>query len=626
MAHESFEDQATAALMNRDFICIKVDREERPDLDQIYQNAHYLLTGRSGGWPLTLFLTPDQKPFYGGTYFPPQTRYNLPGFPDLLPRVAQAYREHRPEIEQQNTELLRNLASAAPVPTPAAALDAQPLEQALSQLVRSFDAEYGGFGGAPKFPRPSEIAFCLRRHAATGDVQARAMATHTLRRIVDGGIYDQLGGGFCRYSVDERWEIPHFEKMLYDNGPLLELLADAWRVSGDERFRRVAEQTVAWLEREMRAPEGGFYSALDADSEHEEGRFYVWTPDEVADLLSAEEYAVLAPHYGLDQPANFEGRHWNLLVAQPLEQVADALDLDMTETRRRFESAQAKLFAARALRVRPGRDDKVLVSWNALMIKGLAQAGRAFGREDWIGLAEQAVDFIRGRMWQNGRLQASWQGSHARLPAYLDDYAFLLNALLALLPARFRSQDLAFARELADALLSHFEDAEHGGFYFTAHDHESLIYRPKSGFDGATPSGNAVAAFALQRLGHLLGEGRYLDAARRTLELFYPQMTAQPAGFMAMLAALEEYLTPPQIVVLRGPAQPLADWQRGLAVAYLPSTLLLALPNELACLPGCLDKPAAEHVNAWLCQGVKCLPAISDKNVLLQVCKADKVG
>ena len=621
MAHESFENAATAALMNRDFICIKVDREERPDLDQVYQNAHYLLTGRSGGWPLTLFLTPDRTPFYGGTYFPPQSRYNLPGFPDLLPRVVQAYREHRQEIEQQNRSLLQNLAATV-APSGHAALDAQPLQQALSQLVRSFDEVNGGFGGAPKFPRPSEIVFCLRRHAASGDQQARAMATHTLRCIVDGGIYDQLGGGFCRYSVDERWEIPHFEKMLYDNGPLLELLADAWRVSGDERFRDVAGQTVAWLEREMRAPEGGFYSALDADSEHEEGKYYVWTPQEVAALLDPAEYAVLAPHYGLDLPANFEGRHWHLIVARPLEQVALDLGLSREEAQRRLASAQARLLAARTRRVPPGRDDKVLVSWNALMIKGLAQAGAAFGQEGWIGMAAQAVDFIRARLWRDGRLQASWQGGQARLPAYLDDYAFLLDALLALLQTRFRSPDLDFARQLAEALLAHFEDAAQGGFHFTAHDHESLIYRPKSGFDGATPSGNAVAAFALQRLGHLLGETRYLAAAQRALELFYPQMAAQPAGFMAMLAALEEHLEPPQIVVLRGPADQLAGWRQALAADYLPATLTIFLPNELAGLPGCLDKPAAEHVNAWVCQGVKCLPVISDKNVLLQVCTA----
>ena len=626
MAHESFEDEATAALINRDFIAIKVDREERPDLDQIYQNAHSLLTGKSGGWPLTLFLTPDQTPFFGGTYFPPQARYNLPGFKELLPKVAQACREHRHDIARQNTELRQSLASSAPALRAGTEPGPAPLVGALSLLEQSFDPVHGGFGGAPKFPRPSEIAFCLRRHAAEGNGPALEMARQTLRKIADGGINDQLGGGFCRYSVDERWLIPHFEKMLYDNGPLLELYADAWRITGDERFRAVAEETVAWLAREMRAPQGGFYSALDADSEHEEGKFYVWTPQEVAAALAADEYAVLSRHYGIDQPANFEGRHWHFHVARPLDQVARELGVALPEARRLLDSARTRLMALRAQRVRSGRDEKILTSWNALAIKGLAHAGSALGREDWIGLAQQAADFIRAELWRDNRLLASWTDGKARLGGYLDDYAFLLDALMELMQARFRPADLAFARELAEALLARFEDRDQGGFHFTAHDHETLIYRPKTGFDNATPSGNAVAAFALQRLGHLLGETRYLAAAERALKLFYPQIAAQPTGFMSFLAVLEEYLEPPQIVILRGPAGQVAAWQQAMAKEYRPTTLVLALPGELENLPGSLGKPATPVVNAWVCQGVKCLPAISDIDTLLQVSKAGKIG
>ena len=626
MAHESFEDEATAALMNREFICIKVDREERPDLDQIYQNAHQLITGRSGGWPLTLFLTPDQTPFYGGTYFPPQARYNLPGFKDLLPRVAQAYRERRQDIARQSASLLQNLSLSAPALSVGVEPDAAPLAAALARLQHSFDPVHGGFGGAPKFPRPSEIVFCLRRHAAEGNQPALEMARQTLRKIADGGINDQLGGGFCRYSVDERWLIPHFEKMLYDNGPLLELYAEAWRCGGDERFRTVAEETVAWLRREMRAPQGGFYSALDADSEHEEGKFYVWTPAQVAAALSADEYAVLSRHYGLDQPANFEGSSWHFYVALPLDQIAREQGMELPEAQRLRGSARTKLMNLRAQRVRPGRDEKVLTGWNALTIKGLAHAGSTFGREDWIGLAQQAADFIRAELWRDNRLLASWKDGTANLGGYLDDYAFLLDALVALLQARFRTADLAFARDLAEALLARFEDRDQGGFYFTAHDHESLIYRPKPGFDNATPSGNAVAAFALQRLGHLLGEARYLAAAERALKLFYPHIAAQPAGFMSFLAVLEEYLEPPQIVILRGPAEQVAAWQQGLAKECRPASLVLALPNGLEGLPACLEKPVSEHVNAWVCQGVKCLPAISDIDVLLRVGKTGKVG
>jgi uncharacterized protein YyaL (SSP411 family) len=616
MAHESFEDEATADLINRDFIAIKVDREERPDLDQIYQSAHTLLTGRSGGWPLTLFLAPDQTPFFGGTYFPPQARYNLPGFKDLLPRVARAYRERRHDIARQNISLRESLASAGPVPQAGTEPGPAPLASALSQLRQSFDPVHGGFGGAPKFPRPGEIAFCLRRHAAEGNGQALEMARQTLRKIADGGINDQLGGGFCRYSVDERWLIPHFEKMLYDNGPLLELYADAWRCGGEERFRAVAEETVEWLVREMRAPEGGFYSALDADSEHEEGKFYVWTPQEVAAALAADEYAVLSRHYGLDQPANFEGSHWHFHVACPLDRVALELGMELAETRRLLDIARTKLMNLRAQRVRPGRDEKILTGWNALAIKGLAHAGCAFGREDWIALAQQAADFIRAELWRGSRLLASWKDGKANLGGYLDDYAFLLDALVELMQARFRTADLAFARELAEALLARFEDRDRGGFYFTAHDHETLISRPKPGFDNATPSGNAVAAFALQRLGHLLGETRYLAAAERALKLFYPQIAAQPTGFMSFLAVLEEYLEPPQIVILRGPAEQVAAWQQVLAKECRPATMLLALPGTLAGLPGSLDKPETPVVNAWVCQGVKCLPVITDLEAL----------
>ncbi|MDO9064336.1 MAG: thioredoxin domain-containing protein, partial [Sulfuricella sp.] len=610
------EDEATAALINRDFIAIKVDREERPDLDQIYQSAHTLLTGRGGGWPLTLFLAPDQTPFFGGTYFPPQARYNLPGFKDLLPRVAQAYRERRHDIARQNISLRESLASAGPAPQAGAEPGPAPLASALSQLRQSFDPVHGGFSGAPKFPRPGEIAFCLRRHAAEGNGQALEMARQTLRKIADGGINDQLGGGFCRYSVDERWLIPHFEKMLYDNGPLLELYADAWRCCGEERFRAVAEETVAWLVREMRAPQGGFYSALDADSEHEEGKFYVWTPQEVAAALAADEYAVLSRHYGLDQPANFEGSHWHFHVALPLDRVALELGMELAEARRLLDCARMKLMELRAQRVRPGRDEKILTGWNALAIKGLAHAGHAFGREDWIDLAQQAADFIRAELWRDSRLLASWKDGKANLGGYLDDYAFLLGALVELMQARFRTADLAFARELAEALLARFEDRDRGGFYFTAHDHETLISRPKPGFDNATPSGNAVAAFALQRLGHLLGETRYLAAAERALKLFYPQIAAQPTGFMSFLAVLEEYLEPPRIVILRGPAEQVAAWQQVLAKECRPATMLLALPGTLAGLPGSLDKPETPVVNAWVCQGVKCLPVITDLDAL----------
>jgi uncharacterized protein YyaL (SSP411 family) len=614
MAHESFEDAEVAALMNRHFINIKVDREERPDLDQIYQLAHQMLAQRAGGWPLTMFITPNQVPFFCGTYFPKQPRYRMIGLLDLLPRVAEFYAGHKDEIGAKNVHMFDDFNVEAP--QAAVPLTLAPLDHAARDLAGQFDRVWGGFGGAPKFPRPSELEFALRYAAAGGTAPLGEMALFTLEKMEQGGIYDQLGGGFCRYAVDERWAIPHFEKMLYDNGPLLGLFADAFALTGKPRFRQVCEETAAWLMREMRAPGtpgAGFCSALDADSEHEEGKFYVWTPQEVQRLLSAEEYAVLAPHYGLNQAPNFEGKHWHFIVAQPL--AADAEPI--------LERAKAKLFAAREQRVRPGRDDKVLVSWNALMIKGLARAARVLGRADWLLLAQQAVDFIRTQMWRERRLLASYKDGRARLNAYLDDYAFLLDALLELLQAGYRPQDLAFAQDLAQRQLSQFEDPEQGGFFFTSHDHEALIHRPKPGQDQATPSGNGVAAFALQRLGHLLGEPRYLTAAERTLKLFYPQLSQQPAGYMSLLSALDEHLTPPNILILRGPAQEVVAWQQALAREYLPRTLVLGLPNELEHLPAALDKPRSDKVSAWLCQGVRCLPALSDQAEVLRLCKAN---
>ena len=618
MAHESFENAEVAAVMNRLFVNIKVDREERPDLDQIYQTAHQMLTERHGGWPLTMFLTPDGTPFFGGTYFPREPRYGLPGFADLCEKVAAAFQNRRADIDTQNAELRRALAGTTPTAAASGPLDAAVLAAAGNALARAFDPRHGGFGNAPKFPHPTDLAFLLRRD----DAALRQMALTTLTRMSEGGIYDQIGGGFCRYSVDERWEIPHFEKMLYDNGPLLGLCADAWAQTGDALYARVAEQTASWVLREMQAAEGGYYSALDADSEGEEGKYYVWDRSEIERLLSPQELALAARRWGFDGAPNFEGRHWHARVAAPL--AAEELPL--------LESARQKLFAAREQRIRPGRDDKILTSWNALMIEGMVHAARIFGRSEWLASAQRAMDFIRRTMWRDGapppgrskagqanqpeprsgehasppRLLATAKDGRAHLDAYLDDHAFLLAALLELMQAEFRDADLAFAIELADTLLARFEDVQHGGFFFTGHDHETLIHRPKTGHDNATPAGNGMAAFALQRLGHLLGETRYLAAAEKTLLLFWPQMRRAPGGFGSLLRALEEALTPPEIIILRGPAAAMTEWQQALGAT--PQRLVLALPNGIRGLPAALAKPESDRVNAWVCRGVICLP------------------
>jgi hypothetical protein len=429
--------------------------------------------------------------------------------------------------------------------------------------------------------------------------------------MASGGVVDQIGGGFCRYAVDPQWAIPHFEKMLYDNGPLLHLYADAWALTGDALFADTAAGIVDWLLREMRAPDGGFYSALDADSEGHEGKFYVWTPDQVRALLTEDEYAVAAPVYGFDLPPNFENASWNPVLARPLHDVSAELGLAEGEASARLQSARKKLFAGREARVRPGRDDKQLTGWNALMIAGLAHAGRVMGRPDWVAAAHAAIDFLHRNLWKDGRLYASFKRGEARLNAYLDDHAFLLDALLETLQADYREADMAWAQELAEALLAHFEDPVAGGFFFTRHDHEALITRPKPGHDNATPSGNGVAAFALQRLGHVLGESRYLEASARCLRLFHADLTQQPVAYPTLLAVLDEALVPPRVVLLRGPAAGLREWSAALGPKLKARDLLLALPNGLS-PPAALAKPEPGRPTAWICSGTACQAPVTD--------------
>ena len=612
MAHESFEDPRVAAAMNADFVNIKVDREERPDLDQIYQTAHALMTRRSGGWPLTMFLTPDGAPFFGGTYFPKAGRYGLPGFLDLLPRVAAAYREKGAAIAEQAEELKAALASLEPAPDVAAGLSSS-MAAALAELKQRFDPEHGGFGAAPKFPHATDLELCLREHLRTNDADALTVVGVTLARMAEGGIHDQLGGGFCRYSVDAEWTIPHFEKMLYDNGPLLSLYAELARVTKDERFAAVARGIVGWLTREMRARDGAFYSSLDADSEGHEGKFYVWERDEVRNLLSAEVYAVAAAYYGLDGPPNFEGAAWNLRVTEELSAVATTLGISVADATDRLDVAKKALFAARESRVRPGLDDKILTSWNALAIAGLARAARSLDVPEWADLAVMATDALRRTAWRDGRLLATRKGERAHLNAYLDDYAFLLAALLELMQARFRLDDYVWARELADVLLSEFEDPKDGGFFFTSHDHEALFHRTKPGHDNATPSGNGVAAGSLIVLGHLCAEPRYVEAAGRAVRLFAPAMARSPAGFSTMLAAEADLWQPPTWIILAGDVLVTNEWRRALQQRYRANVRVVDLasvgspPPEL--LKGIAPKRGAM---AWLCVGTTCLPPIAD--------------
>jgi hypothetical protein len=632
MAHDCFEDADTAALMNRHFVNIKVDREERPDIDQIYQAAHQLITRRSGGWPLTMFLTPEGKPFFGGTYFPKRSRYNRPGFDDMLSRVAEVWAAQRVQIMAQGDELVRALADALAVRhaddgSQAGAGDrTDALQMAAARaatglrdaLMPAFDQIDGGFGGAPKFPQPAILDALLRHAVAAHDNATRDAVLLTLRRMAEGGLYDHLGGGFCRYSTDARWMIPHFEKMLYDNGPLLRLVAAAWQLTHEPLWRQVCEDTAAWMMREMQGGEGGYFSSIDADSEGEEGRFYVWQRDEVVQQLGAAEFDAFAARYGLDAPPNFEGHAWHLHVARPLADVAAQLGRDEAECAALIADARARVFALRQVRERPGRDDKVLTSWNGLAIDGMAFAARVFAEPHWAASARRAADFVRAALWRNGRLLATSKDGRSHLNAYLDDHAFMLGAMLELMQCDvLRIEDLRFARALADLLLEQFEDPLDGGFFFTSHDHEALVVRPKPGHDGATASGNGTAALHLQRLGQLIGELRYVRAAQRAMTLFASEVRRTPHGFPTFVTAMTEALAPQTLVMLSGPSPALAPWRAALAGRYLPGVMVLQLPTDTGGLPDALAKPANARPQAWVCRGPQCLPPIAGIDLLL---------
>ena len=623
MAHESFEDEATARLMNELFVNIKVDREERPDLDRIYQTAHQVMNQTGGGWPLTVFLAPgSHRPFFSGTYFPPEQRHGMPAFRTVLQKVSEFHAGRRDELQQYGDKLVEVLGQLQPPPDRGPEpLTREPLAVARATLEREFDPRFGGFGDAPKFPHPTNLEFLLRtwRASAPGDepdLQALYMTTLTLTRMAEGGLYDQLGGGFCRYSVDAQWMIPHFEKMLYDNGQLLGVYAQAAVATAEPLFFRVVTETADWLLRDLRAPGGAFHSTLDADSEGHEGRFYVWTPEEAHALLEPTQYEALARRYGLDVEANFEGR-WHLYVRRSSADVAADLALDEGVVETHLEEARARLLAARNARTWPGRDEKILVAWNGLAIGGLARAGRALARDDYADAAVQAMEFLRERCWQDGRLLAVHTGGQSRFAAYLDDYASLAFGLLELLEARWNPTALGWAIELAEVMLAHFTDDDAGGFYFTADDTETLIVRPKTFSDDALPAGNGLAARALIRLGHLLGETRYLDAAEAVLRAARAAIERYPHGHGSLLMALDELTDPPAIVVLRGPAEELATWSAGLDKLFDPRRMVIAVPTDARDLPAALaaKAPVASGIVAYVCRGMTCsapLPTLGE--------------
>jgi uncharacterized protein YyaL (SSP411 family) len=640
MAHESFEDEATAQSMNEKFICIKVDREERPDIDKIYQLAQQALTQRSGGWPLTMFLAADDlTPFYAGTYFPKVARYGMPPFAYVLEQVRGFWDQRRDAVREQNATLREFLEHYGENEAATGELNVAPIRAALAQIERNFDPLYGGHRGAPKFPHSAEMEFlldidALEMSASLLSRQKKKMVALTLERMAAGGIHDQIGGGFCRYSVDERWEIPHFEKMLYDNAQLLPLYARAARLANadestqadaaaDEKkalYTSAALDLVAWLQREMTSAQGAFYAALDADSEGEEDKFYVWRRDEVQSLLDTSEFAIADLRFGFHHAPNFEHVAWNPIIAESRDAIARQLGLSTAQVEAHLHRAREKLFRQRAQRVRPGLDDKILTSWNALMIGGLAGASRDLGSSELLACAERALDFVHAHLWREQRLFACHAGGMAKFAGYLDDYAFLLEALLEMLATRWKDRDLAWAIALADALLTHFEDRERGGFWFTANDHETLIQRPKPWTDEALPSGNGIAARALLRLGHLIGATRYLDAAERTLRGAYTTMQASPQGCASLQRALNDYLHPRTHIVVRfGSPDEERVWRDAFQEPVDGRADRYFIPADAAGLHGVLD--AQKYISggvAYICRGTVCGPPVTPPENLPQ--------
>jgi len=624
MAHECFEDPDIAAVMNERFVNIKVDREERPDLDKIYQLSHQLLARQPGGWPLTLFLTPDQLPFFSGTYFPPAPRHGLPGFPELLERVSAAYREQGEAIAEQNRSLQEALARLAEPPRDQG-MHADPLNAARQALAARYDGQFGGFGQAPKFPQPVALSVLLRSYARSlrteaPDREALSMVCTTLRRMALGGIYDQVGGGFARYAVDRHWTIPHFEKMLYDNALLLGLYADAWHATGDELYRRIAEETGRWLCTHMQADAGGFYAALDADSEGEEGRYYVWDRDEVRELLTDEEWALVSQRFGLDGPPNFEGR-WHFHVQASFSELAKALRRPRPQVLGIWESARRRLREHRMERVPPGRDEKVITSWNALAVGALARAGRLLGEGVFIDAAERALGFLHAhcRSPETGRLAATWKDGRAGATGFLDDHAFALEACLELLQARWSEAVLDFARSNADALLAHFEDPDKGGFYFTADDQQALIQRPRPLMDDALPSGNGTAALALNRLGHLWAEPRYSIAAERALDAAEGAVMSAPEAHGALLLAWDELRRGLELVIVRGERSAAIPLVRAAGRYFTPHRLIFQLPGDAAPPAATAGQTSASGAlaAAWVCADQRCLPPVYDERSLM---------
>ena len=580
MERESFENDAIAELMNQHFINIKVDREERPDLDAVYMEAVQMLTG-SGGWPMTVFLTPDCKPFYGGTYFPPVDRHNMPGFPRLLETVAQAYRNSHSEIQRVTGQLTEQMGRTANMPRGTGALDESILHHAYNQLATNFDYQNGGVGSAPKFPQAMTLEILLRYHAHGHNERARSMLDLTLEKMARGGIYDQIAGGFHRYSTDTYWLVPHFEKMLYDNALLARLYLHAWLATGRALYRRITEETLDYVLREMTGEHGGFFSATDADSEGEEGKFFVWSPSEIEAVLGSEDAALFNGFFGVSQRGNFEGK--NILnISVRAADFADREGIDLERLLEIIRRGKEALRVAREDREHPLLDDKALASWNGLMLRAFAEAGAALERQDYLDAATKNAAFLLEEMRPEGRLLRSYREGQAKLPGFLEDYSFVADGLLSLYEATFERRWLDAAVELANEMISQFWDEPAGCFYDTGRDHEDLVVRPRDVFDNAQPCGGSVASDMLLRLSVVTGNDDYADKAITPLRTLAELMGRAPAGTGRWLAALDFYLsTPKEVAVIGEQDNPATSaLLREVNRRYLPNRVLVGAGEE----------------------------------------------
>jgi uncharacterized protein YyaL (SSP411 family) len=621
MEHESFEDEETARLMNERFVNIKVDREERPDVDSLYMSAVQQMTGH-GGWPMTVFLTPEGVPFYGGTYFPPEPRHGLPSFRQVLEGVSDAYTERRDEVEKNAAELRRALQQSTALQPPAASLDVSILDRASQTLAGRFDARHGGFGGAPKFPQPMILEFLLRQWARTGDEEALQMVEHTLRKMAGGGMYDQLGGGFHRYSVDARWLVPHFEKMLYDNALLARAYLHAYQATGDAAYRRVVEEVLLYVQREMTSPEGGFYSSQDADSEGEEGKFYVWTPEEVDDLLGPEDGPLFRRYYDVTEAGNFEGE--NILHADRSDrEIAAETGVSAEHLERVLARGRTVLYEARSQRIWPGRDDKVLTAWNAMMLRTFAEAAALLGREEYRDAAVRNAEFLLRALRRDGRLLRTYKDGAAKIDAFLEDHALLVDALLALYETTFDPRWVREARSLADAMLERFWDEEEGVFYDAPAGSE-LVVRPRDLYDNATPSGTSAATGALLRLAVLAGEPRYERVATRVLRGMGGVLEKFPSAFGHLLGALDFHLATPQEVAIVGSAdEPETQALLGAVRRRFRPNTVLALREPSAgeeaaeTVPLLAERTQVEgRATAYVCQRFACRRPVTEPEAL----------